>query len=434
MSTIALDCGRIGFEMARRRRRPVFVLEVADDAAVRGRGVRCEPVERRRLHRARWTGCTSSPLEPELRIIEFPKPAGTGFFKSLHTKSADRGSKVAKSVMALVARPELSAEVQTELLRFLGVYDDGRLPDGMLGRRPTPAAASATRRGRRSRQLERFLAPRSSRVARQRADARRARRHDRPPRATCTRWRSVLRPRLAPPLFVLSAQRPLRATTRARLRRRRSASSTSSPRLLRRRLAQPPFGFAALRLYAAFRMAAEAAPRAPIPRRANSAAAITAGAASDAPPLPHAPPQAAREKMMFMFRLARAAQGGGDAAEGALSLGILDGDAWALWMLLDATPPARAATPSPLLPRPRREEPRCRRAATTAVARAGDSPPRQMARVDPPTTLGEAEDSGRAPWRARGTRSRVLRRRRPDDERADRGYLAALSLRPEAEP
>ena len=109
---------------------PVFVLEVATALRYEGEALRwplrCTYAQVDRLN------ILCYQLEPELRIIEFPKPAGTGFFKSLHTKSADRGSKVAKWVMALVARPELSAEVQTELLRFLGVYDDGRLPDGML--------------------------------------------------------------------------------------------------------------------------------------------------------------------------------------------------------------------------------------------------------------------------------------------------------------
>ena len=171
MSTIALDCKAIGFEEAGGGD-PVFVLEVATALRYEGEALRwplrCTYAQVDRLH------ILCYQLEPELRIIEFPKPAGTGFFKSLHTKSADRGSKVAKWVMALVARPELSAEVQTELLRFLGVYDDGRLPDGML-LWATPDASGRLRDSSRpsSRQLERNTS-RSSRVASQRDDARRA--------------------------------------------------------------------------------------------------------------------------------------------------------------------------------------------------------------------------------------------------------------------
>ena len=171
MSTIALDCRAVGFEEAGGGD-PVFVLEVATALRYEGEALRwplrCTYAQVDRLH------ILCYQLEPELRIIEFPKPAGTGFFKSLHTKSADRGSKVAKWVMALVARPELSAEVQTELLRFLGVYDDGRLPDGML-LWATPDASGRLRDSSRpsSRQLERNTS-RSSRVASQRDDARRA--------------------------------------------------------------------------------------------------------------------------------------------------------------------------------------------------------------------------------------------------------------------
>ena len=171
MSTIALDCKAVGFEEAGGGD-PVFVLEVATALRYEGEALRwplrCTYAQVDRLHSLCYQ------LEPELRIIEFPKPAGTGFFKSLHTKSADRGSKVAKWVMALVARPELSAEVQTELLRFLGVYDDGRLPDGML-LWATPDASGRNRDSSRPsmRQLEKH-GSRSSRVASQRDDARRA--------------------------------------------------------------------------------------------------------------------------------------------------------------------------------------------------------------------------------------------------------------------
>ena len=171
MSTIALDCRAVGFEEAGGGD-PVFVLEVATALRYEGEALRwplrCTYAQVDRLH------ILCYQLEPELRIIEFPKPAGTGFFKSLHTKSADRGSKVAKWVMALVARPELSAEVQTELLRFLGVYDDGRLPDGML-LWATPDASGRNRDSSRPsmRQLEKH-GSRSSRVASQRDDARRA--------------------------------------------------------------------------------------------------------------------------------------------------------------------------------------------------------------------------------------------------------------------
>ena len=171
MSTIALDCRAVGFEEAGGGD-PVFVLEVATALRYEGEALRwplrCTYAQVDRLH------ILCYQLEPELRIIEFPKPAGTGFFKSLHTKSADRGSKVAKWVMALVARPELSAEVQTELLRFLGVYDDGRLPEGML-LWATPDASGRLRDSSRPsmRQLEKH-GSRSSRVASQRDDARRA--------------------------------------------------------------------------------------------------------------------------------------------------------------------------------------------------------------------------------------------------------------------
>ena len=79
MSTIALDCRAIGFEEAGGGD-PVFVLEVATALRYEGEALRwplrCTYAQVDRLH------ILCYQLEPELRIIEFPKPAGTGFFNS----------------------------------------------------------------------------------------------------------------------------------------------------------------------------------------------------------------------------------------------------------------------------------------------------------------------------------------------------------------
>ena len=76
MSTIALDCKAIGFEEAGGGD-PVFVLEVATALRYEGEALRwplrCTYAQVDRLH------ILCYQLEPELRIIEFPKPAGTGF-------------------------------------------------------------------------------------------------------------------------------------------------------------------------------------------------------------------------------------------------------------------------------------------------------------------------------------------------------------------
>ena len=222
-----------------------------------------------------------------------------------------------------MARPELSAEVQTELLRFLGVYDDGRLPDGML-LWATPDASGRNRDSSRPsmRQLEKH-GSRSSRVASQRDDARRA-------GATIVSEGYLYKMAISSSnqawrrrYFVLSAN-GLFAYYASKTATAPKGVIMLSPDFYVADSLNRQFGFQLSDFTQTFYMAAECAAARAIPgvaqhRRAQFGSTHTRRPLSSTPLC-----RSEREKMMFMFRLGGVLKALGDQAEGALSLGILE--------------------------------------------------------------------------------------------------------------